>query len=65
MTYLGINPFIIMQIIGNKDTKTAKRYTNPTDEHMLAAMPKVSRQQENYELTERAEKVKSDVMISI
>ena len=69
MTYLGINPFTIMQVVGYKDTKTAKRYTNPTDEHMLAAMSKVSRQfsrqQENNALTERTEKVKSDVMISI
>ena len=35
MAYLGINPFTIMQVVGHKDTKTAKRYTNPTDEHML------------------------------
>ena len=37
----GVNPFIIMQIVGHKDTKTAKRYTNPTDEHLMAAMAKI------------------------
>ncbi len=40
----GINPFMIMQIVGHKDTATAKRYTNPTDEHLLAAMEKMSHQ---------------------
>jgi hypothetical protein len=44
-----------MQVVGHKDTKTARRYTNPTDEHMLSAMSKVSRQfsrqQEKNELT--------------
>ena len=54
-----------MQIVGHKDTKTAKRYTNLIKEHMLVALSKVSRQQENNELTERTEKVKSDVMITI
>ena len=29
-------------IVGHKDTATAKRYTNPTDEHLLAAMGKIS-----------------------
>lgn len=29
----GVNPFVIMQIFGHKDTKPAKRYTNPTNEH--------------------------------
>jgi integrase len=37
----GVSPFVIMQIVGHKDTKTAKRYTNPTDEHLLAAMAKL------------------------
>jgi integrase len=40
----GVNPFMIMQIVGHKDTTTAKRYTNPTDEHLLAAMGKMSHQ---------------------
>ena len=35
---------MIMQIVGHKDTATAKRYTNPTDEHLLAAMEKMSQQ---------------------
>jgi len=44
MASAGVNPFIIMQIVGHKDTATAKRYTNPTDEHLLAAMEKMSHQ---------------------
>jgi integrase len=44
MANAGVNPFIIMQIVGHKDTSTAKRYTNPTDEHLLAAMGKMSHQ---------------------
>jgi len=41
MANAGISPFVIMQIVGHKDTKTAKRYTNPTDDHLLAAMAKL------------------------
>jgi len=37
----GVSPFVIMQIVGHKDTKTAKRYTNPTDAHLMAAMAKL------------------------
>lgn len=35
----GTSPFFIMKIVGHKDTDTAKRYTNPTEEHLLNAMP--------------------------
>jgi len=41
MAYEGTNPFLIMQLVGHKDTATAKRYTNPADEQLLAAMDKV------------------------
>jgi integrase len=44
MAYFGINSFTIMQVVGHKDTKTAKRYTNPTEEHMLATKSRGSRQ---------------------
>ncbi len=40
----GVNPFMIMHVVGHKDTATAKRYTNPTDEHLLVAMEKMSHQ---------------------
>jgi integrase len=40
----GVNPFTIMQIVGHKDTATAKRYINPTDTHLMAAMSKMSLQ---------------------
>ena len=42
LAHEGVNPFTIMRIVGHKDTATAKRYTNPTDEHLLAAMTKIS-----------------------
>ena len=44
MASVGVNPFMIMQIVGHKDTKTAKWYTNPTDDHLLVAMGKMSHQ---------------------
>jgi integrase len=44
MASAGVNPFMIMQIVGHKDTATAKRYTNPTGEHLLVAMGKMSHQ---------------------
>ena len=44
MASVGVNPFMIMQIVGHKDTTTAKRYTNPTDDHLLVAMGKMSHQ---------------------
>ncbi len=40
----GVNVFTIMQIAGHKDTATAKRYNNPTEEQLLAAMAKMSPQ---------------------
>jgi len=42
------NPLIIMQIVGHKDTKTAKRYTNPTDEHLMAAMAKIGKKSHQF-----------------
>ena len=42
MAHEGVNPFTIMAVVGHKDTRTAKRYTNPTDEHLLAAISKVA-----------------------
>ena len=44
MANAGVNPFMIMHVVGHKDTSTAKRYTNPTDEHLLVAMGKMSHQ---------------------
>ena len=44
MESAGVNPFMIMQFVGHKDTATAKRNTNPADEHLLAAMGKMSHQ---------------------
>jgi len=35
----GINPFFIMKIVGHKNVATAKGYNNPTDKHLLGAMP--------------------------
>jgi hypothetical protein len=37
-----------MQIVGHKDTKTAKRYTNPTDEHLMAAMAKIGKKSHQF-----------------
>jgi hypothetical protein len=34
-----------MQIAGHKDTATAKRYNNPTEEQLLAAMAKMGSHQ--------------------
>jgi hypothetical protein len=42
MAHEEVNPFSIMAIVGHRDTATAKRYTNPTDEQLLAAMGKIS-----------------------
>jgi integrase len=44
MANSGVNPFMIMQIVGHKDMATAKRYTNPTDEHLFETMRKMSHQ---------------------
>jgi hypothetical protein len=44
MASAGVNPFMIMQVVGHKDTATAKRYTNLTDERLLAVMGKMSHQ---------------------
>ena len=44
MANARVNPFMIMHVVGHKDTSTAKRYTNPTDEHLLVAMGKMSHQ---------------------
>ena len=51
MANAGISPFVIMQIVGHKDTKTAKRYTNPTDDHLLAAMAKLVKQSHEFSQT--------------
>jgi integrase len=45
---LGVNPFVIMQIVGHKDTKTAKRYINPTDEHLMAAMARFEKKSRQF-----------------
>jgi integrase len=67
MSHEGINPFTTMQIVGHKDTKTARRYNNPTEEHVLSAMSKVTRQfsrhEQKNELTGTTERSKSKVMI--
>ena len=69
MAHLGVSPFTIMQVVGHKDTKTARRYTNPTDEHMLSAMSKVSRQfsrqQEKNELTVKTNDGNNKAMLAI
>jgi hypothetical protein len=44
MANAGVNPFMIMHVLGHKDTSTAKRDTNPTDEHLLVEMGKISHQ---------------------
>ena len=44
MASVGVNPFMIMQVVDRKDTAAVKRYTNPTDEHLLVAMGKMSLQ---------------------
>jgi hypothetical protein len=41
MADAGVNIFTIMQIAGHKDTATAKRYNNPTEEQLMAAMKKL------------------------
>jgi integrase len=48
MASAGVSPFMIMQVVKHKDTATAKRDTNPTDEHLLAAMGKMSHQFSQY-----------------
>jgi len=47
----GVNPFIIMQIAGHKDTKTAQRYCNPTSEHLMAAMAKIEKKSHAFSQT--------------
>ena len=41
----GVSPFFIMKIVGHKDTETAKRYVNPTEEHLINAMPPIKSHQ--------------------
>lgn len=41
----GISPFFIMKIAGHKNTATAARYSNPTENHLLNAMPKIKSHQ--------------------
>ena len=47
----GVNQFFIMKIVGHKNTATAKRYTNPTEEHLLNAMPTL----ESHQFPQQAE----------
>ena len=60
----GVNPFIIMQIVGHKDTKTAKRYTNPTDEHLMAAMAKIGKKSHQFsqQLPDEQEAIEQDAV---
>jgi len=48
MAASGVNPFVIMPIVGHKDAKTAKRYTNPTDAHLMAAMAKMEKESHQF-----------------
>jgi integrase len=48
MAACGVNPFVIMPIVGHKDAKTAKRYTNPTDAHLMAAMAKLEKESHQF-----------------
>jgi len=48
----GTNPFFIMKIVGHKDPKTAQRYTNPTDEHLLNVMPVLESHQNPQQLNQ-------------
>ena len=67
----GVNPFIVMQIAGHKDTKTARRYCNPTDAHLMAAMAKLEKKSHAFSQTaktdnnlDEAESEKSQVVIN-
>ena len=51
----GVNPFIIMRIAGHKDTKTAQRYCNPTDEHLMAAMAKLEKKSHAFSQTAKTD----------
>jgi integrase len=69
MAHEGVSPFAIMAIVGHKDAKTAKRYTNLTNEHLLAAMSKLSKgsrifsqQQQNEDNGKDSQEVKKDVI---
>jgi hypothetical protein len=39
----GVSPFVIMQIVQHKDTKTAGRSMHHTDEHLMTAMVKLEK----------------------
>ena len=39
----GVSPFVIMQIVEHKDTKTGGRSTHHTDEHLMTAMAKLEK----------------------
>jgi integrase len=43
MSAAKVNQFVIMKIVGQKDPKTALRYTNPTDENLMAAMQELGK----------------------
>ena len=48
----GVNPFTIMQIVGHENVETAKRYNNPSDEHLLIVLEKISSRQISRHITE-------------
>jgi integrase len=48
MAASGVNPFVIMPIVGHKDAKTAKRYTNHTDAHLMAAMAQLEKESHQF-----------------
>jgi hypothetical protein len=53
-----------MQFVSHKDTKTAKRYTNPTDEHLMAAMAKIGKKsrQSSQPLPEEQKSIEQDAV---
>jgi hypothetical protein len=49
-----------MQIAWHKDTKTARRYCNPTDAHLMAALAKLEKKFHAFSLTAKADNILDD-----